>query len=72
MINLILLLSYIPILFELSNDVENAGLLSKLAKDRDVWIGDWLWLWDSSFKNSNLFGDDIFMVGVTSLPGFYK
>jgi len=36
MINLILLLSYIPILFELSNDVENAGLLSKLAKDRDV------------------------------------
>lgn len=64
---------YIPIFLEVSKDVENTGLFSKFAKDWDVWIGDWFWFEGSSFKNSNLFGDDIFIAGVVVVVlEFYK
>jgi len=62
----------IPIFFEVSKDVENTGLFSKFAKDWDVWIGDWFWFEGSSFTNSNLFGDDIFIAGVEVVLGFYS
>lgn len=56
---------------EVSKGVENAGLLSKFAKDCDEFNGSF-WGEDSSLKKSNLLDVDIFMTGEVLILGFCK